>query len=1274
MQARRPSPARSQSTSESPRRHQPRKTRSVGSPARSTASGRLSSIIPIQGNIMDSFNLSPMPTRRSVLNDDTDIGEPRRKSWWKRLSNNSRDVMEALNDNKMLDINEAVEELIDIEVLSQEKKNYTMDIPESSDNETISSIVIPQRKLFTQKENQPQKKFGQLIGTRESLAKLQKTTSNDKTLHVAPKKLFNQQSKPKSKPIFPSALLNISPNKTVNKTKEMAGAEPRVEVRTLFGNRAGTKRKNMFADFIVSESEDDISEIQPRVFGFQNKGEKQKEASNAYRREQSPTSSIATDTEMDEWKLLPSSTMVENELEDMMATARTPVKRARLFKLLEDKKTENTETPKTNRTKQLNQSKTSDKSENHSESLLKNKSHVKNQNQQAGEKDGINVLDVNHQIQEEIYVKNVDDEQQQDVGLLQNEDEFPVAEDITITNNKSNTTPNKKLGISITVPLSNNNKSTVVDTSITSKVCNDVNISLNRTKQLNISKILDTQPVTNISINKSKSQNKSKTSNKSMNSSNPKKAKEVQSKIEDPNLPHKSGFSHEVQDNLENELENYNAQEEDLHLHYESEEDLQRNEACQRDQENGKIKNAQIENLQQRKLDKESDELSKKNLLTGNLSLQSKTKARSELQDEQDKKSDHQQNRTENQEIHDKTEKMTEKSSQEKDKVSDMDVHEDSQSEEDNLEEHEASDVGFQEEQEETDLDDQEKYENDDENIQEESDEENAHSGLENKDEHNESNEANNEVDEESDVDNHEEHEESIVDIQEESDAENQEAHAEGGEADQDEIEENDEQNPVIHEEDGEENIEDQEETDEENMEVQEDSFGEDQEEQNESEEEEVEERNEETQEELDNYDQQEEENQEAAVDSSAEIQDTDEDDEQNGEGISQEIDNEDIQDNEIADASQDTTGRHRKKEGSKVNSPEAVLHDKTKQMESIVAKGRNTSLRRTSIMMSMNLRASLAPPRESTGFSDGTKNSSAEGSGWDSHRTTRKTLRQTFGKDFSPRKSLRALVMEKTAKRLTSATDITSKFPQGNSTELPETSDIQDDHGANVSNHDVSKRTRQTTLELYLQKIKKETMERKIRMEEVIRNSLKAPPKDLSNPFKVPSKTMFPLKKSSRTPLQNKSKPKQTKSTHIKFDNLPPEMIEDMKYKPPKRFRPSNAAWITKRLYKHIETKLEPKYDYKARLRSEKLVETVYNFSKQLRRHHVAPKDMVDELKHEMARLDVVKTHFEFYQFFHDFMPREIRIKVVPDIVNEIPLPRHGIFSDILRNNTVQG
>ncbi|CAH0760992.1 unnamed protein product [Diatraea saccharalis] len=824
--------------------------------------------------------------------------------------------MEVLNENKVLETNEAVEEYIDIEVLSQEQKNYIMDLPESSDSESISSIVIPQRKLFTQKENLPQKKFGQLIETRETLAKLHKTTNSDKTLNVAPRNLFSQAPKTKSKPVFPAALLNISPNKTANKTKETTVTEVRGQVRTLFGNKGGTKRKNMFADFIVSDSDEDISEIQPKVFGFQRKDKPQQEPSTAYKRDTSPTSSITIENEMEDWKLLPSSTMVENQLEEMMTTGKTPLKRAKL-------------------------------------------SHLKR--------------------------ARLSKEGDEEIPRLNGE---------------------------------------------------------NGGKNLEI--------------------------------------------------------------NEENDDKNLEVNEEN------NEEDLETNE--ENSEKNQKV----------------IEENDKENSIIN------------EEYEEEHKKENDDENQEQNEESDDESQEVNVESDRE------------------NQEVNEVSQLDIQEEHEESDID-----------------------ALQ--------------------------YEESDVDVQDEQE-----------QSDKEEIEE---QNEVT---------------------------------QQESEREESDERNQETREEsdrdFDEDDQEQVETQEmASNNSSAEIEDTNENEVQIDDGDNEQIVDENVEENGTPNVSHDTTGRHRKKEHSKENSPQVILYDQTRQMESFMQKGRNTSLRRTSLMKSMNVRASLAPPNESIALSDGTRNSSAEGSGWDSHRTTRKTLRQTFGKDFSPRKSLRTLVIEKSAKRQTAFADVTSissKVPLGNSTELPEAPNLQDEL-ATEANHDISKRTRQTTLELYLQKIKTQNLERKMKMEENVRNTLKAPSKDILNPFKVPSKSMFSAKKTNMKQVQNKSKPKTIKSTLINFADLPPEMIEDMKYKPPKRYQPSNASWITKRLYKFFETKLEPKYDYKARVRAEKLVETLYQFAKELRRVAVAPAAAVDALKHEMARLLIVDTHYEFYQFFHDYMPREVRVKV---------------------------
>ncbi|CAG5028918.1 unnamed protein product [Parnassius apollo] len=392
--------------------------------------------------------------------------------------------------------------------------------------------------------------------------------------------------------------------------------------------------------------------------------------------------------------------------------------------------------------------------------------------------------------------------------------------------------------------------------------------------------------------------------------------------------------------------------------------------------------------------------------------------------------------------------------------------------------------------------------------------------------------------------------------------------------------------------------------------------------------------------------------------------------------------------------------------------SPEYALHHVPNKMASFSPNGSNTSIRKTKsvIKSQINSNASLEPLTESTGSSDeGSKNSSAETSDWDFH-TARKTLRQTSGKDFSPMKSLRTLVREKSAKRRTYGHDMTFKVPQACCSKFHENMDvyISEDDGNGERNgineeinedipqqssdmpndttdesddpicpmtqaqltNEISTTRRQADLLKFFQKTKEENMEEIRHVEEAVENSLKATRNESCDRFQTPARPNAALRRINMKTGQTKSKVKRVKSTLIPIENLPAEVLEDMKYKPTRRYQLCNASWATQRLYKFLEAKLEPKYDYKARVRAEKLVKTIYNFTKYTRRHKVAPTDAVNVLKLEMAKLKIVKTHHEFYDFFDEFMPRKIRIKVVPDLVNQIPFPEHGPFSDIIRKN----
>ncbi|XP_063828020.1 FK506-binding protein 5-like [Ostrinia nubilalis] len=1263
-QSRIPSPARSQGAPITPRRYKSR-TRSVGSPARSTTSVRLSALAQFKENNKDSFVLSPAPSRRSVLNDDTDIEEPRRRSWWRKLNDNSRDVMEVLNDNKVLETNEAVEEYIDIEVLSQEKKNYTLDLPDSSDSESISSIVIPQRKLFTQKD-QAQNKFGQLIGTRETLAKLHKSTAADKTVNVPPKNLFGQGTRPKSKPVFPAALLNLSSNKTVNKTKENVAAEVKGQVRSLFGNRAGTKRKNMFADFIVSESEDEISEIQPKVFGFPKKPDTRRDsATSRGKREHSPTSSITTDIEMEEWKMLPSSTMVENQLEDMMAAAKTPVKRPRLSKLPDIKETETKSTVEqiekepSDEEQELKYDDEDDKSEVIHEQQMQDQREV-DDNEHDGIQTNITIQSTTNKItegKEKTMGMNEEDKQNKSHATSRNvskvKDKNVNQSKIPSVNQQNNVSqhkmsPEKEQDVEMEVELTQKKDNNTV---VKNKSYRDSN-SLQKDKA-DQSKAQNNDDVANVdqvdNCDEGNDQNKSK-NNHNVSLKQNRDISQVKSNTSQEKGNDKEAIAANASDNLDQDEQEELNENVDEEIQEENEDQIQ-NDIEEQASESKEPENDSEEQNEDVELQNQSEIIKQDEDHEVSMAQESETEQNKDEMDVQNDSlvqnhEDCENNAHNESAAEDQNQSVPEVQSEQEEEVQDSE-QEDEENQEDNEVENESS-----AEDQDNEVENQSEIEEDDDRnasdaemeqvsaVQDEND-------MEDEDGINESAEVQNEEDaEENESDNEQNDDEEEV---------NESAEVNDSEEDQNEsaeVNEMEDQNESAE-------VNDTEEEQNESAEV-----NDTEEDQNESAE-------------VQNDDEEED-----AQNESAEMDNDIDNDAQNESEHQENEDSNDQQqsDYEAPNDSHDTTGRHRKKKDTNVNSPEAILHDKTNQLESFTAQGRNTSVRKTTMLKNMTIRPSLAPPRESTGISDGTTNSSAEGSGWDSHRTTRKTLRQTFGRDFTPRKSLRALVMEKSAKRQTAISEVTAKFPQANSTELqlPEASMVPDDCEMTVeedrqeSNHDVSKRTRQTTLEMYLQKIKMQNMERNLKMQEAVRNSLKAPTTDVLNPFKVPARPMFSSRKPNKAASKPKAKP--VKSALIPLDDLPPELLEDMKYKPPKRFQPSNASWITKRLYKFLESKLESKYDYKARVRAEKLVQTIYHFAKDLRRVPVAPAPAVDALKLEMARLGVVTTHFDFYQFFHEYMPREVRIKVVPDIVNKISVPRHGVFSDIIRGNTVQG
>ncbi|CAG4938468.1 unnamed protein product [Parnassius apollo] len=174
--------------------------------------------------------------------------------------------MEVL-ENKQLDQDVNGEDYIHADILSQEKIYFTFDLPETSDAESVSGIVIPQRKLIAQKDSQTVKNFEQIMDNRENLAQLHRSKiSYDKTNNVHKKDSFNRAAKERSKTVFPAKIANQG------------------QARKLIGNRAGAKRKNIFTEFIVSESEDEIPIIKPKLFGSSKNNKHQQQKNSAPRK------------------------------------------------------------------------------------------------------------------------------------------------------------------------------------------------------------------------------------------------------------------------------------------------------------------------------------------------------------------------------------------------------------------------------------------------------------------------------------------------------------------------------------------------------------------------------------------------------------------------------------------------------------------------------------------------------------------------------------------------------------------------------------------------------------------------------------------------------------------------------------------------------------------------------------------------------------------------------------------------------------------------------
>ncbi|XP_015586987.1 GATA zinc finger domain-containing protein 14 [Cephus cinctus] len=141
--------------------------------------------------------------------------------------------------------------------------------------------------------------------------------------------------------------------------------------------------------------------------------------------------------------------------------------------------------------------------------------------------------------------------------------------------------------------------------------------------------------------------------------------------------------------------------------------------------------------------------------------------------------------------------------------------------------------------------------------------------------------------------------------------------------------------------------------------------------------------------------------------------------------------------------------------------------------------------------------------------------------------------------------------------------------------------------------------------------------------------------PSDRINKPTIPNERPFQL-----TNKESIKKPKQVDKAYI---------VNGRVYKRPKLPRPK--SWATNRLYQYLWKRLEPKYKLNTRVRSEKFIimlADVVSLTIRRKKYNNYIKE-IEVLMKEMARLEIIKTRNDFYDFCYEFLPYEFRVKATP-------------------------
>ncbi|XP_068967192.1 uncharacterized protein [Bombus flavifrons] len=129
-------------------------------------------------------------------------------------------------------------------------------------------------------------------------------------------------------------------------------------------------------------------------------------------------------------------------------------------------------------------------------------------------------------------------------------------------------------------------------------------------------------------------------------------------------------------------------------------------------------------------------------------------------------------------------------------------------------------------------------------------------------------------------------------------------------------------------------------------------------------------------------------------------------------------------------------------------------------------------------------------------------------------------------------------------------------------------------------------------------------------------------------------------IEKNTKSTLQ---KQRSMKQVHKAF------LVNGQAYRAPRLPRPQH--WITDRLYKYLWKCMEPRFKLETRVISEKFIHQLSSVTTLIakRKSYLNYKAELYALMKEMARLGIIHTRNDFYNFCHDFFPYELRVKTVP-------------------------